>query len=182
MGKIILITGGTRSGKSGFGERLLKDKDDVLYIATAKVLDEEMLARVKKHRESRNKNWETYEGYKDLKRAIINSNMPYVLFECVGTMVTNLIFDKYQDFDNLKEEEIKILELEIINELYGLINEVLRHNRELILITNEVGFSLVSEHKLGRIFTDILGRVNQELGRISDEVYLVACGIPLRLK
>ncbi len=182
MGKIILITGGTRSGKSSFGESLLKDKDEVLYIATAKVLDEEMLARVKKHRESRNEKWETYEGYKNLKQAITNSETHYVLFECVGTMVTNFIFDKYQDFDNLKDEEIKILELDIIRELYELINEALRKNRQLILITNEVGFSLVSEHKLGRIFTDILGRVNQELGKISDEVYLVACGIPLRLK
>ncbi|NMA58571.1 bifunctional adenosylcobinamide kinase/adenosylcobinamide-phosphate guanylyltransferase, partial [Clostridium cochlearium] len=76
-GKVILVTGGSRSGKSSFAEELLKDEDDVLYIATSIVTDEEMEDRVKKHRERRNPLWETYEGYLDLDKAVENSNKKY---------------------------------------------------------------------------------------------------------
>lgn len=104
------------------------------------------------------------------------------MLECIGTMITNLIFDKYMDVDNLSKDEINILEKEIIDEILKFLEQIKSKDKNVVIITNEVGFSLVSEYKLGRIFTDILGRVNQMLAKESDEVYLVACGLPMRLK
>ncbi|WP_040214308.1 bifunctional adenosylcobinamide kinase/adenosylcobinamide-phosphate guanylyltransferase [Clostridium polynesiense] len=182
MGKIVLVTGGTRSGKSSFAEKYFRGSNDVLYIATAKVVDREMEERVRKHRETRNPNWDTYEGYKGLKEAVEKLNKDKIILECAGTMVTNLIFDKYSDVEKITREEIKELEEEIILEFMELVKAVKSSDKKLIIVTNEVGWGLVSEYRLGRIFADILGRVNQVLGQLSDEVYFTACGIPLKLK
>ena len=182
MSKIILITGGTRSGKSSYGESLLKDKNDVAYIATSIIYDEEMRERVKRHKESRNKLWSTIEGYKELYNRVCEIKEKYIMLECIGTMITNLIFDKYMNVDNLSKDEINILEKEIVDEILKFLEEIKSKDKNVVIITNEVGFSLVSEYRLGRIFTDILGRVNQILAKESDEVYLVACGLPMRLK
>ncbi|EFG90096.1 adenosylcobinamide kinase/adenosylcobinamide-phosphate guanylyltransferase domain protein [Clostridium carboxidivorans P7] len=70
MGKIVLVTGGSRSGKSTFAEKILEGKDNVLYIATAKVTDEEMKKRIEIHKKSRNQKWSTYEGFKDLDKIL----------------------------------------------------------------------------------------------------------------
>lgn len=182
MSKITLVTGGTRSGKSSFGEKLLKEYDDVTYIATLIAVDDEMKERVRKHRESRNQMWNTIEGYNDLYLKISYIKEKYIMLECIGTMITNLIFDQYIDVDDLRKDEINKLEESIANQVSLLIHEIKKNDKNVVIITNEVGFSLVSEYKLGRIFTDILGRVNQMLARESDEVYLVACGLPMRLK
>ncbi len=182
MSKITLVTGGSRSGKSTFGEGLLKDNDKVLYIATSIITDDEMRERVAIHKERRNKNWETFEGYSDLKQAIKNSECKYIMLECVTTMITNLMFDKYTDFDTLSKQEIKALEENISEQFIELLSACREFDKEIVIITNEVGFGLISEYKLGRIFTDISGRINQLLGRLSDEAYLVVSGLPLKLK
>jgi adenosylcobinamide kinase/adenosylcobinamide-phosphate guanylyltransferase len=182
MGKIILVTGGSRSGKSTFAEKLLEDKDDVLYIATAIVTDKEMEKRVENHRNRRNPKWGTYEGYKALDKAFENGNYRYIMLECIGTMVTNLMFEQQYNFDNMSQQEIDELTTKIKSEVEKMIFAVKQKDKELIIVTNEVGWSLVSEYKLGRIFSDILGHLNQLIASLSDEVYLVACGLPIRLK
>jgi adenosylcobinamide kinase/adenosylcobinamide-phosphate guanylyltransferase len=182
VSKITLVTGGSRSGKSTFGEALLKEKDRVLYIATSIITDDEMRERIAIHKERRNKNWETFEGYKDLKEAIKQTECKYIMLECVTTMITNLLFDKYLDFDNISKEEVRVLEESISKQIEEVVSACREFDKELVIITNEVGFGLVSEYKLGRIFTDISGRINQLLGRISDEAYLVVSGLPLKLK
>ncbi len=182
MGRIVLITGGTRSGKSSFGESLLQDEKDVLYIATSKITDKEMEERVKRHRERRPAEWDTYEGYRNLSGVIEERNEKFVFFECVGTMVTNILFDEDRDFDTIDKSALEAIEKDIKRELRSLVNCCKTQDKTLIIITNEVGMGLVSEYPLGRIFTDILGRVNQELGSLCSEAYFVACGIPLRLK
>ncbi|MGM9975126.1 MAG: bifunctional adenosylcobinamide kinase/adenosylcobinamide-phosphate guanylyltransferase [Clostridiaceae bacterium] len=182
MGRAILITGGTRSGKSTFGESLLKDEKDVLYIATSKITDREMEERVKRHRERRPSEWSTYEGYRNLSQIIEESDKKFILFECVGTMVTNILFDEERDFDTIDKGVLEAIEKDIKSEFRSLVEVCKRLDRTLIIITNEVGMGLISEYPLGRIFTDILGRVNQELGALCSEAYFVACGIPLRLK
>jgi adenosylcobinamide kinase/adenosylcobinamide-phosphate guanylyltransferase len=182
MSKITLITGGSRSGKSSFGEKLLKDMDRVLYIATSIITDDEMKERVEIHKSRRNQKWKTFEGYRDLHNVIKESECRYILLECATTMITNLMFDKYSDFDNLSREEIQILEENITEKFTKLISACREFDKELIIITNEVGFGLVSEYRLGRIFTDISGRINQLLGRLCDEAYLVVSGFPLKLK
>ena len=105
VGKVVLITGGTRSGKSTFGEGLLKDEKEVLYIATSKITDQEMAERVKRHKERRPAVWETHEGYRSLSKVIEESQKKFVLFECVGTMITNILFDEERDFERKKEQQ-----------------------------------------------------------------------------
>ncbi|MGL5150869.1 MAG: bifunctional adenosylcobinamide kinase/adenosylcobinamide-phosphate guanylyltransferase [Clostridium sp.] len=181
-GTVTLITGGTRSGKSSYGEKLLGGKDDVLYIATLKVFDDEMKERVELHKKTRSNNWRTFEGHNNLVMEISNSREKYIMLECIGTMVTNMIFDRYSCVDNISRDEVATLEGEILREILGFVNTCKEKKKEVIIITNEVGLGLVSEYKLGRIFTDIVGRVNQRLGQISDNVYFVCCGIPMRIK
>lgn len=182
MGKIVLVTGGSRSGKSNFAEKILEGKDNVLYIATALVTDEEMKKRIEIHKKSRNQKWSTYEGFKDLDKILNKDNNKYVMLECIGTMVTNFMFQKTCDFDNISLEEISELEKEIKDEVKKLITTIKEKDKELIVVTNEVGWSLVPEYKLGRIFSDILGHINQFIGSFSDEAYMVACGFPIKLK
>lgn len=181
-GRITLVTGGSRSGKSKFAEGLFKEKDKTLYIATAKVTDGEMKNRIKKHIERRNSNWTTYEGYKDLDKALTQNLHQYILLDCVTIMVTNLMFDKFRNFDDMPLEEIDLLQEEIRFQFEKLILKAREANKYLVLVTNEVGYGLVPEYKLGRIFRDIAGSINQFIAELSDEVYLVACGLPLKLK
>jgi adenosylcobinamide kinase / adenosylcobinamide-phosphate guanylyltransferase len=182
MSKITLVTGGSRSGKSRFGEELLKEEDNVLYIATSMITDDEMRARVTIHKRSRNQDWQTFEEYKDLDNVIKETNCKYIILECITTMITNLMFDKYTDFDNLSKEEIQPLEYGICEQIIGIINACREFDKDIVIISNEVGFGLVSEYRLGRIFTDIAGRINQLIGRLCDEAYLVVAGLPLKLK
>ena len=182
MSKITLVTGGSRSGKSSYGEGLFKEEDNVLYIATSMITDDEMGERVALHKSTRNQNWETFEGHRDLYKVIEETNCKYIILECITTMITNLMFDKYTDFDNISKEDIQNLEESISEEITKIISNCKKFDKEIVIISNEVGFGLVSEYKLGRIFTDISGRINQLIGRLCDEAYLVVSGLPLKLK
>ncbi|MBM7870850.1 adenosylcobinamide kinase/adenosylcobinamide-phosphate guanylyltransferase [Clostridium pascui] len=191
QGKIILVTGGARSGKSTFAENLLKDKDDVLYIATSVITDEEMQDRVIKHKERRNPKWGTLEGYKNLAEKIEDFDNKYMLLDCVTVMTTNTLFDQEQgllsigldnNFDFISMEDVDKITARLKEEFKKLIEKSRELNRTLVLVTNEVGWSLVPEYKLGRIFRDTAGFINQYIGSLSDEVYLVCCGQPLKIK
>ncbi|GAA0123055.1 MULTISPECIES: bifunctional adenosylcobinamide kinase/adenosylcobinamide-phosphate guanylyltransferase [Clostridium] len=182
MSRVILVTGGSRSGKSSYAENIFKERDDVLYIATAVVTDQEMKNRIDKHKKSRNQRWKTYEGYKDLHRAIENIEEPNILLDCVTIMVTNLLFDKEIDFDNISMEEVDNIQDNIKSEFEKLIFMAKEKNKTLVMVTNEVGSGLIPEYKLSRIYRDIAGFINQFIAKLSDEVYLVTCGLPLKLK
>lgn len=182
MSKIILVTGGSRSGKSSYAESIFNEKDDVLYIATAIVTDEEMKNRIDKHKKSRNQKWKTYEGYKDLHKAIENIGESNILLDCVTIMVTNLLFDKEVDFDNISMEEVDKIQDNIKKEFENLICMAKEKNKTLVMVTNEVGSGLIPEYKLSRIYRDIAGLINQFIAKHSDEVYFVTCGLPLKLK
>jgi len=182
MSKIILVTGGSRSGKSTFAEQLFKDFDDVLYIATAIITDEEMRDRIKKHKTSRNQNWDTFEGFKDLHIAIQQTNYKYILLDCVTIMVTNLMFEEDIDFDNISMGKVDELQFKIKEQFTKLINTAKQLDKTLVMVTNEVGSGLVPEYKLGRIYRDIAGFTNQHIATLCDEVYFTACGLPIKLK
>ena len=183
MGKIILVTGGSRSGKSTFAENLLKEKDQVLYIATAIVTDGEMKERIERHRESRNPKWVTHEGFTNLNEAVKKYNKPYILLDCVTIMLTNLIFNREENLEeNVSREILDAIYREIEKEYSLLLKQVKEEDTTLVMVTNEVGMGLVPEYKLGRIFRDFAGWINQYLAKNSDEVYLVTCGIPLKIK
>lgn len=186
MAKIVLITGGARSGKSTFAEKLaIQSNNKVLYVATAIPFDEEMKERVKKHRERRPSDWNTFEGYKDLKDIFINHDVDFdvVLLDCVTIMVTNLIFEKTgEDIEIFNEEQLNEIEGEILKEVADFIDAAEETTKTIILVTNEVGFGIVPEYKLARVFRDIAGRVNQYIANRAEEVFLVVCGIPLKVK
>ena len=105
-----------------------------------------------------------------------------VFFDCVGNMVTNLMMDAEPDYDGLSMARIEEIEAEIFREFDKLTGALRRQNRRAVLVTNEVGMSLVSPYRMGRVFADILGRVNQRLAAEADEAVLLACGLPMRLK
>lgn len=182
MSKLTLVTGGCRSGKSKYGENLLKHTDDVLYIATAIVTDDEMKHRVEKHKESRNKNWQTLESYKDLYKKIERFTERYIFLDCVTIMTTNLMFEITTNYDNISDDETDKICDSIKNEFTLFLEKCKELDKEVVLITNEVGWGLVPENKLSRIFRDIQGFINQHVANICDEVYLVCCGQGLKIK
>ncbi len=177
---IYLITGGARSGKSTFAESLYKNVEDVVYIATSKIYDKEMQDRVDTHKKSRPSKWRTYEGTYDLINAV--STEKNYLLDCITGLVSNIMFDNSKDMDYISLNTQEEIEEKIIFELENLINKVKKDNNNLILVTNEVGSSIVPEHHISRVFRDIQGRINQKIGNLSDEVYLVCCGIPVKIK
>ena len=184
---MILVTGGARSGKSSFGESLLKDKEKVLYIATSIPLDNEMKERVKKHRESRNPNWDTLEAYDNIASKF-NNVYDGIILECITVMITNLLFKDMKSFEegDLMKVDYRKKEEDILKEVSFMIDEFRKiennFGTEIVIITNEVGAGLVPENKLGREYRDIAGRVNQYIAKESDKVFLVVSGIPVKIK
>jgi adenosylcobinamide kinase/adenosylcobinamide-phosphate guanylyltransferase len=185
MGKLVLVTGGARSGKSTYAERIAGDcGNDVLYVATAVPVDVEMRDRIQKHRRQRPARWSTFEGYRELKR-VYQSGTPWeaILVDCVTVMITNLLFEQTgEDVENLTSVELAEMEEAIHAEFREFLDEAVRHPCPVIMVANEVGFGIVPENKMARIFRDIAGRVNQYIASRADEVYLVVCGIPVKIK
>lgn len=182
MSKLTLVTGGCRSGKSKYGENLLKGIDDVLYIATAIVTDDEMKHRIEKHKKSRNNKWKTLECYSNLYKEIEKFDEKYIFLDCVTIMTTNLMFDITTNYDNISDIEIDEICSSIKNQFTLFLEKCKELNKEVVLITNEIGWGLVPENRLSRIFRDIQGFVNQHIANMCDEVYLVCCGQGLRIK
>ncbi len=184
---ITFITGGARSGKSSYGEELVKKTatvaTDVLYIPTAKAYDEEMQDRINKHRIRRPKQWETLEmptGFQGLEKNPDFAERSVIMVDCLGVFVTNRMFLKEWDFDQLTAKERDQMQEEIQREVEHLL-DILK-DKEAYIVSNEVGMGLVPEYPMGRIFRDILGRVNQQVASRADEVYFVVSGIPMCLK
>lgn len=188
---IKLVVGGARSGKSSFAEKQFSDKYDVVYIATARVEDDEMKDRVKHHRESRPDRWRTFEGNYNLADAV--GDEEHYLLDCLTVLTSNIMFDMtykakrtvpdaFEEDEKISPDLQKEVEDRIFKEVLQLIEKVEGNGYTLIMVTNEVGYSLVPEHHIGRVFRDIQGRLNQRVAERSDEVYLVSCGIPVRLK
>lgn len=177
---IVFITGGQRSGKSAFAEKILQSEKSVCYIATAKIYDEEMKERVRLHRKRRPKEWRTEEGYTNLDE-FIGEEKNY-LFESVGTFVSNIMFDFSEGSEEISDELKKKIEDFSLNELKKLISKAEAENKNLFMVGNEVGLSLTSENKIGRVFQDINGKINQYAAKNSDEVYLIVSGIEVKIK
>lgn len=177
---ITLVTGGARSGKSTFAESKYLDKKDVVYIATSRIWDEEMQERVNHHQESRPRQWRTFEGNYNLVNAINDER--YYLLDCITVLTSNIMFDITKDKEYIDFELQKEVEDTVIEEITNLVNLVNSKGYDLTLVTNEVGLSIVPENHVSRVFRDIQGRVNQRIAALSQQVYLVCCGIPVKIK
>lgn len=184
MSKVIMVTGGSRSGKSVLAEKKAREygKRSVLYIATAIPVDEDMKERIRLHQERRDPEWGTYEGYRDLGEVVSSTEKDTILLDCVTVLITNILMEDEKDFDKLTVRETEDLQAQVIMELSNIIKGARDGNKTLILVTNEVGMSVVPSYRLGRIFSDITGKANQMIASLSDEVYVSISGIPLRLK
>ncbi|HHX18162.1 MAG TPA: bifunctional adenosylcobinamide kinase/adenosylcobinamide-phosphate guanylyltransferase, partial [Clostridium sp.] len=150
----ILVTGGSRSGKSTFAESMAKNyKSDVLYIATSIPFDDEMKIRVKKHRMQRPSHWHTLEAYKDFDMHLKKdeNKKAVVLIDCITLMISNIMFEENSDWENASENEITNIEKKIINELDKLLRGIKEKGATLIAVTNEVGMGIIPANKLSRI-------------------------------
>ena len=180
MSKIILITGGARSGKSTFAERLASDfaGNKKAYIATAQIFDDEMAQRVKIHQSRRDDTWVTFEAPFEAEKAIAEANQiaDVILFDCMTIYISNFLcaYESLDDIDSINNE-LKIK----VNKLIAAAKKI---TGTLIFVTNEVGAGIVPENKLARVFRDCAGIANQMIASISDEVYLIVCGIPVTVK
>lgn len=185
MGRLIIVTGGARSGKSSFAERLAKDsKMDVVYIATSIPFDDEMKARIKKHVAQRPKEWKTIEAYKDIDVPLEyekNENIVFLL-DCVTIMVSNIMLETQLDWDKASEEEIDHVEEAVKQQIKKVLITAEKKDAVFIMVTNELGMGIVPENRLSRVFRDIAGRMNQMLASAADEVYLCVSGIPVKIK
>ena len=180
MDRIILVTGGARSGKSRFAETFYANTDDVVYIATCQPSDEEMRERVELHRKSRPESWLTFEGSRDLHRAV--SAQKHYLLDCLGILCSNIMFELSKDDERISPKRQQEIESTVLKEIQTLILNIREIQGTLVIVTNEVGLSIVPEHHVSRVYRDILGRVNQAVAALCDEVYLVVCGIPVKIK
>lgn len=186
MGQIIVVTGGARSGKSRFAENKVHLIGTTIgYIATAKITDNDMAERIRHHRESRPSEWPTFEQYRDFDQ--LSSNEIFMacdtlIFDCVTIAITNRMFDEDVDYDTCDYKVIQEIESLVQKELTGLIELIRMTNKNIVIVTNEVGLSLVPAYRLGNIFRDIAGRMNQYLASEADEVYFIVSGLPMKLK
>lgn len=173
MPELILITGGTRSGKSKFAVELASSfSEKVIFIATApRNIDEEMERRIKRHRFSRPSSWEVVEEEKNLASCLARINSPEyaVIIDCLTLFISNLLMER-------KGEE------EILNEVRKIADLGRKKGRATIIVSNEVGWGVVPATSLGREFRDIAGAANKLIAEKADRVYLLVCGITLKLK
>ncbi len=178
MAEIILVTGGCRSGKSNYAEkRVCEIGGDKLYIATAPVLDSEMADRVAKHQQNRkHAGWITIEEELDLNSVFQNNpNFDSFLVDCLTLWINNLMFDCEKSQQQINEEFISKKTHEMLQILADI-------SARVVLVINEVGMGVVPENHLARLFRDLSGRCAQIIAQNANEVILMSCGLPLKLK
>lgn len=165
-----MVTGGQRSGKSVFAENLaLRLSDKPTYLATAKVMDEEMRKRVEIHQRRRQDHWRNLESPLDISGFEFSPD-DVVLIDCLTLLATNWFFEKGESADKALAE-IKV-QIDALRSKPGT----------FIIVTNEIGLGGVSGNALQRQFTDLQGYANQYLASMSQEVYMIVSGIPMKIK
>ena len=175
MKRIILITGGQRSGKSTKAEELaLSLAERPVYLATAHIWDDEFALRVKKHQERRGPQWTNIEEEKLLSRHDVSGRV--VVIDCITLWCTNYFFDRHADeWDQPSVDEA-------LRELQGEFDRFTRQDATFIFVTNEIGSGGVSDNAIQRRFTDLEGWMNQFVAARADEVVLMVSGIPVKIK
>ena len=181
--QIILCSGGARSGKSEFAERLaLSTEGRKAYVATGQAFDEEMVDRIKKHQERRGAIWTNFEVplYLAKEWQNISQSADVILIDCLTMFTTNHMMahgsiQGQQDANDLEEA--------VLSELGSLLNLIASSDgKTVIFVTNEIGLGIVPDNKLARYFRDIAGRVNRTVATVADKLYLTISGVTIELK
>jgi len=169
MKKIILITGGQRSGKSTKAEELaLSLSPNPVYLATAHIWDDEFRERVKKHQERRGSEWTNIEEEINLSQHDLTGRI--VVIDCITLWLTNFFYKLDSEVDKT---------LEMAKKEFDAFTQ---YDATYIFVTNEIGLGGVSTNQLQRKFTDLQGWMNQYIAQKADEVILMVSGIALKLK
>jgi adenosylcobinamide kinase/adenosylcobinamide-phosphate guanylyltransferase len=169
--RIQLVTGGSRSGKTACALERARRFSSRIYLATAEAIDDEMRLRISRHRQERGEGFQTIEEPLDLAGALhrIPDETEVVLIDCLTVWLGNLMHRKGVQSEPYAEERELIRALE-------------NPPCNLVIVTNELGSGIVPADAMTRTFRDHAGWLNQDVARIADEVVLVACGLPLKLK
>ncbi len=180
-GKLTLILGGARSGKSHYAEALAAQAGRrVLYVATAEAGDEEMEARIAAHRARRPPEWETLEAARGVGAALIAhpsaAHADAILLDCLTLLVSNVILSGGEE-----EPDADTAWPWVQAEIEALLAAHRRLPGHFIIVSNEVGMGLVPPYPLGRTYRDCLGWANQALARAADRVVLMIAGIPMEV-
>lgn len=167
--KIIFVTGGQRSGKSDYAQRLaLQLSDHPVYLATSRVWDEEFRQRIVRHQCQRGSQWTNIEEEKFLSRHPVEGRV--VVIDCVTLWCTNFFFDNNSDTGKSLEE------------LKAEFDRFTAQDAIFIFVSNELGMGGVSENVAQRRFTDLQGWMNQYVAQQADEVVLMVAGIGVKVK
>src|SRR5688572_14821069 len=167
---LTLILGGARSGKSRFARSLCPTSSKVVFVATARIEDEEMRARVNRHRLERPSNWMTVEEPLAIGNAV-RRNVPgydFILLDCLTLWLSNLAWERRTDTPEILEQAV----LEELSQLASVPLET-----QLIVVSNEVGCGIVPESQVGRHFRDLQGWANQRMAGQAQVVYQIVAGI-----
>lgn len=169
MSYIHLITGGERSGKSTYAEsEALRLSDSPVYLATARIWDEEFRQRILRHQERRGPEWTNIE--EDIRPSKHDFTGRVVLIDCITLWATNYFFDMQQDVD----QALKALKKEF--------DTLVQQDATFIFVTNELGMGGMSESRTQRLFTQLQGWMNQYVAARADRVTLMVSGLPLTVK
>lgn len=187
--QIILVLGGARSGKSEFAEKLLSrsEKKSRGYIATCRVLDEEMEYRVRLHRSRRPKEWKTFEILKDGGAAMdgILQQADAFLFDCLTMYVSNLLMAHMEE---QHRETLGVSDLEMLQKVLQEDLDRMFHalegvsGREMIFVSDELGMGIVPANAMSRVYRDLVGLANQYVAARAEKVYFSVAGITTELK
>ena len=163
---IVLVGGGSRSGKSRYALELARGRGSRLgFLATAQAFDQEMADRIARHRDERASEFVTIEEPRDIAQAIANRHdLDAIVVDCLTLWVSNLML------------------ADLAIGVDPLIEAARRNPATVIFVTNEVGCGIVPENALSRRFRDLAGTVNQRIAAAADEVYYMAFGIPMKVK
>jgi adenosylcobinamide kinase/adenosylcobinamide-phosphate guanylyltransferase len=172
QGSVTLVLGGARSGKSRYAQQLAERSRHVVFVATAKVSDEEMRAKIARHREDRPKEWPTVEEPLDLPKVLGEHELAseVIVVDCLTIFAANLLEADGED-SNAIERRVE-----------ALCAALRTAQCNVVLVSNEVGSGVVPAYPVGCRYRDLLGEINQKVARIADDVVLMVAGLPLALK
>ena len=172
---LTLVLGGARSGKSRFAHSVCAGGKHVVYIATARPEDDEIRTRIARHRQDRPAHWLTIEEPLEIAGAVEHSaaKCDFVLLDCLTFWLSNLCWAH-------RDEAEQKIQAAASEELARMVAASAASH--LVMVTNEVGYGLVPESAVGRLFRDLQGWMNQDAARAADFVYHVVAGIPIAIK